>query len=247
MTTQPPIQLVLHNRHFINRATAYAHGECDLREVAEAAIAAMGTEHVQSTIKLNLSSEISVVETLRNHITLLLPLAKGYAYTRKIPVNMSIIENAESVLLQSSPDPVSSNTPPSQPNTPVADQPDEWWKKLWIFAQAVANAPHGTSFKLTAQEVIKEMEELCRSIPSREYSWQKYPGSEPRVFEGSWRSYPLLFHTKDGGAEHVRMGYFDFSADCFYESGFQMEWKDQVVGFMHYPMPNTDIEDGETK
>lgn len=33
------VEEVLNNKRFINRATAYAHGECNLREVAEAAIA----------------------------------------------------------------------------------------------------------------------------------------------------------------------------------------------------------------
>lgn len=46
-------------------------------------------------------------------------------------------------------------------------QPDEWWKPLWRLARAVANAPHGTSFKLSAEKAIKETEALCASTPKR--------------------------------------------------------------------------------
>lgn len=48
------------------------------------------------------------------------------------------------------------------------EQPVEWWKPLWRLALAVANAPHGTSFKLSAEEIIKETEALCRTMPKRE-------------------------------------------------------------------------------
>lgn len=48
------------------------------------------------------------------------------------------------------------------------EQPVDWWKPLWRLARAVANAPHGTSFKLSAEEAIKETEALCAAAPKRE-------------------------------------------------------------------------------
>lgn len=42
--SSPDCNTLLNDRHFVNRATAYAHGECDLREVAEAVITVMGED-----------------------------------------------------------------------------------------------------------------------------------------------------------------------------------------------------------
>lgn len=77
---------VLNDPLFINRAVAYAHGECDLREVAEAAVKAMGDASTRkdegcigttaleansanvATTPLNCPSEISAVELIMEHL-----------------------------------------------------------------------------------------------------------------------------------------------------------------------------------
>lgn len=41
---------------------------------------------------------------------------------------------------------------------------DEVFKQLWIFAQAVANAPQGTHFKETAKELVRWAQKTPRDI-----------------------------------------------------------------------------------
>lgn len=74
----------------------------------------------------------------------------------------------------------------------------------------------------------------------RESGWLEYPGAQPKLYDGMNLSYPLLFNVKLPGADYVYQGYYNSENRCFYESGDNTyrEFKTDVVGFMHYPLPD---------
>lgn len=130
---------------------------------------------------------------------------------------------------------------------------DAWNKRIapseipMISEQALTIALNRDRFRAIEADCTWDVADIMAIVHpylKREYGdlWIKFPENKPKLYDGVDVSYPLLFHAKIHGnrgksANMVYQGHYNFADDIFHVAGKDLSYRDEVISFMHYPLP----------